>query len=354
MRRFANRDPQAITSTQRQEIDTQFREALLDQQIVTRAGQTLAQGRPQTATGVAIGAVIVGLAPRLFILLLLIGVVSAAAERWINERGAVVVGPLGHFVSLALAFGISIALFGLSPAEMISQDVQAWVFTTLLLLTPIVLAAWIGWTWMRRRTFQYSLRSLILATVVVCVVCGLASILNPQKDLLSGLPFDLAVPARTEQGLDVSGLGKAVRAQGGQWLWVWSQWGIYGGHYWAITIWAGIVIMLHHWKSRRRDGHSPPAHSRLHPFRRRLSGLLHSISQPALLMAASFLMMYLGCAPAIVDRTEREFQQQLAFARHPEGHWDNVQRALTAVRTDTQTMVDLHQAVDAELLKPIK
>ncbi|MBC8356967.1 MAG: hypothetical protein H8E66_33770 [Planctomycetes bacterium] len=354
MRKLSDSHPGEVSSGHSEDIIALQKEAMLRQKVVERAGRALAKGKPQRRSGLTISndlasvlaAVFVGIAPTLVILLLAFGIAATVALRWLAGDNAPVVGLAGHLLATASAFVATVVLFGLAPAQIISGDVQAWSLSILLVVTPFALACWIGWSWLRRRDFKFSLRAMLIAVFVACLLFGLISIARPDKDAFSDFPFALTIPARGLEGLgvDTASLGREFDAINGQWFWALCQWTAYFGHYLFLVLWVGLVATICGRKIRKqRSEDSTVAMGHL------MTGILRSFGQPALAFSVVLLLVYLIVTPQVVLTIEKAFQENIAFARRPASHWEKVENAVRAVVADEQQMKNDLQNVEAEV-----
>jgi len=352
MNTLAQKHKNALTASEIQEIVGLHENAMLEQKVIEQASRELAKGKNQPRVGFHFAAggatlapwIIVIVAPALVVLLLLVGLGANMLSRVAADDTLPVVGPLGQTVALLAAIAVTIVAFGLAPAEIISREVQAWFFTVLLILTPIALASWIGWQWLRRRAFRFSLRAMLISVSLLCVLLGFVSFTRPDAESFDGLPFDLSIPVRDWEGLDGNSFGNAIPPDK-RWLWAMLQWPAYHGHYLTVAVWAGFVMALYSLKVRTTRRQTAATAWNL---RERLGGLFRSLGKPALVLSALALMTYLALAPTIVTHVEQEFQQKIAFARNPDSHWTKVENAVRKVRSNKQLMTKLQQAVQAE------
>jgi hypothetical protein len=330
---------------------------LVEQKVLEHAGRELAKGKIRPRAGLTFAgdgatvaaALVVGAAPSLVVLLLVAGLAATILSRRSVGGDVPVVGPIGQISALLAAITVTIVLFGLAPAEIISRGVQSWVFTVCLILVPILAVSWIGWRWLRRRAFQFSLRAMLIGTLVVSLLLSFVSVIRPDAGSFADFPFDLSVPARGWEGLDAKVLGDAVTTNNERWLWAVFQWAAYYGHYLTLAIWAGLVVALQSLGMKKLQRQTLTASLSL---RKRLGGVFRSLARPALVLAAITLVTYLILAPNILKQVEQEFQQKIAFARHPESHWEEVGKAVQKVRSDEELMEQLTEIVKVELSKP--
>lgn len=354
MRELSDSHPGEASAGDSKDIIALQKEAMLRQKVVERAGQALAKVKPQRRSGLTISndpasvvaAVFVGIAPTLVILLLALGLAAMVALRWSAGDNALVVGPAGHLLAMTSAFVATVVLFELAPAQIISGDVQAWSLSILLVVTPVALACWIGWSWLRRRDFKFSLRAMLIAVFVLCLLFGLISITRPDEDAFSDFPFALAIPARGLEGLgvDTASLDREFDANNGRWFWALCQWTAYFGHYLSLVLWVGLVATICGRKIRKQRSEDSKV-----SLGHRMTRILRSLGQPALAFSAVLLLVYLIVTPQVVLTIEKAFQENIAFARRSASHWENVENAVRAVKADEQQMKTVLENVEAEV-----
>jgi len=352
MRTLARKYKDALTASELQEILALHENAMLEQKVIEQASRELAKGKKQprvafqfTVAGTTLMVwMIVGVAPALVVVLILAGLGAIILSRVATDDTVPVVRPFGQVVALLAAMCVTFVAFGLAPAGIISRDVQAWFFTVLLMLTPIVPASWVVWHWLRRRAFKFSLRAMLISVSLLCVLFGFVSFTRPDADSFGDFPFDLSIPVRDWEGLDGNSFGKAIPPEK-RWFWAMIQWPAYHGHYLTVAVWAGFVVALYSLKVRKMRRQTVAA---VWNLSKRLGGLFRSLGKPALVLSALTLMTYFALAPTIVRHVEQEFQQKIAFARDPESHWTKVETAVRKIRSDKNLMAQLQQAVVAE------
>ncbi len=249
MQTFANAVNGAMSGSAKREVAAVREDAILQQQIVKCAAGKVATttGSPATVTpaigGPALGELLtVGIAPSLFVLLLVFGLLATGSSRHIADRGHAVVGPIGQIYTLAVSLATTVVLFGLAPAEIIAPDIQSWFFTVVLLMTPVFLVSWIGWRWLRKRAFQFSIRDMLIFTLIVSLFCSFLAVIRPD---VSSLPFRMSVPARGWKGVDPAFYATAITTSYGQWRWIVLQWTLYSGPYLTLFSWGCLIAVLY-------------------------------------------------------------------------------------------------------------
>jgi hypothetical protein len=299
---------------------------------------------PKT-TAATLQTLVVGMTPQLAIVFSLVAISAFALSRLVKERDAPKVGFLGQSVAMVGACAASVVVVGLAPAEVISRSIQSWVLTVSIIAVPVVLASYVAWPWLSRRKFRFSLRAMLLAITVLCVLLGVVSITRPNLESFTRLPFDLSVPALGSQQLDVRSLEAVIRPLG-TWMWVAFQWASYFGQYLMVAIWGLLVAVLLRRKLNRTSaiaGGTPQS------IRRFLAGWCRSLSGPAITLSGLTLIAYLALAPGSIELVEEEYQRNMDFARNPGAHWSRVDAAVQSVRSDQVKLKVLRAAVHAEM-----
>lgn len=320
--------------------------ARLDREVVREADRLrwLEQAADRAARGdcdwlfgysshaMVIARVAVGMLPSLALVLLLIGVTARLLSRLARQQALPRIGPLGHAVAVAAACAITVVVFGLAPAEIISPEVQAWVLTLLLILAPLVVVVRIAWRWLRRHEFKFSLRTMLVSTSALCVLLALVSITGFDVESFHTFPFELSIPGRGWEGLSVSQLYDTVFWSRGDGIRTLFQWIAYGGQYFTVALWAGFAAVLLRRKARRS-----PRKTGGEPFRLsdRLGALCRSINRPLLVCAALALLIYLALAPRVMERAVTYYSGRVvrdhwpAFSRRSVCRHVHVNRILT-------------------------
>ncbi|MCX7427992.1 MAG: hypothetical protein NTW96_20480, partial [Planctomycetia bacterium] len=284
----------AVGDAERQQMVARLEAALVERDVVKMATDNVARGKTPSVAGWAGAsglaalaiALLVGIAPSVIVLLLLAGLLATLLSRPPAPADSPVVGPISHAVMLLIATAVTVTLFGLAPAEIIGRQVQAWFFTAALLLTPVAALLCIGWWSLRRRVFQFSIRAMLIFTLVVSLFLSLLTEIRPDQGYLATFPFPLPIPARGWKGSDASLYYNVVTPSDGEWAWAAFQWTAYGGPYWTLLLWAGLVAAWHGHKARksRRQTQSPAV-----SLRRRVGSLLGTLGRPSL--ATSVLLL---------------------------------------------------------------
>ena len=147
-----------------------------------------------------------------------------------------------------------------------------------------------GRYWLRKRNYQFSIRALLILTLMLSLIFSLISVIRLDPNFPPDLPFSWSIPVRGWQGVDAAVYKNAIPANAGEWPWALFQWEAYYGPYLTVALWAVLVAILYRHKLRRaqrRDGTPLPS------LRTRLAGLFRSIGRPALAASALVLLAYL-------------------------------------------------------------
>ncbi|MEO1529829.1 MAG: hypothetical protein AAFX06_30825, partial [Planctomycetota bacterium] len=284
-------------------------------------------------------------APSSVVVLILVGVPVLVLSRLGKERKVTTTSAVALGVSFLVCLIVTVLLFGLAPSGVVPRSVQAWGFTLLLIAGPVALIAWLGWLWLRRRTFKLSLFSLLWFVSISGVLFRLAAAAELGKDSFDELPFDLSIPTRDWNGLDATSWAKALseRSKG---LWTAIQWQAYHGPTMTLLVWAGLIGLLIRARGRQQEVEPENAAvSRRVLFR----GWARSFGSGCLTLSACVAVLYLILAPNMLWETERYYQEQMAFCRNPPAHWDDVERVATQVKSDQATMEQIRAMVQAQI-----
>jgi tetratricopeptide (TPR) repeat protein len=342
MMEFVEKHKDALDAAEVARIVKLNESAKIEKMVVERAAALLpANKKTRVSTGgvsmtaVSAGELLSGFLvcfmPPFIVLLSFLGLLSSIFIRSCAKTEVPTVGPIGQIASFLAAAIFSFCLFGLAPAEIIEKNAQSWIFTIGLLSIPIVVVFGIGWIWLKLRSFQYSIRALLIGTLIFYL--AFANIYF-WTSLLTEFPFPFRIPARGWGGLDLALLDSMKYAYG-DWCWAILQWNAYGGGYVTLAIWIMLIAIVYTCKIRRRNCRPDAV-----PLTRRkeLAGVFYSLGRPAFLLAMLFLICYLVLAPGFLEQTEQAFQEKIAFARHPERHWAEVEKNIAKVRADEATM----------------
>lgn len=325
----------------------------LTQAILMRAAQNLPMNRPRKRPGLALTGSSVSLVkgfalellPPLLFALAIVSLMLVGLSRLTIQGDDPKAGIIGHTLSFATALAFTTLVFGLAPSEIIPSAVQAWVLTILLVSSPLVLSLWVGWTWLRRRSFQFTIRSMLTCMLAHSVLFGIVSLARPDGESFLLLPFELSIPPRGWNDLDARSLDAAFRSHR-TWLWPAFQWIAYNGPYTTVAVWAGITACLLRIKAARADAKIGSVDRSFH----RLSAAWsRSFGYACFTLACFMAILYLSLAPAGIVAADQEFQEKMSFAQSPGDHWSNVEKAVQQVRSNPKLVGQLKSDVENEL-----
>ena len=353
MNTLVNEHKESFPAAEIEDVKALEERARLTKKVVEQAAREFAKHRPRRQAGVTftgspatvICALVVGISLSLVVILILVSLLAIGFSRIGNDRDLPKIGVIGHSLSLAAAFISTVVVFGLAPSRIIPPTIQAWVLTILVIVSPIVLVSWIGWTWLGRRAFKFSLRAMLTCVFAFSVLFGIVAVARASAESFAQLPFDLSIPARGWEGLDATSLENALRPLA-SWLWAVLQWTAYYGQYLTLGVWAVIAAVLLRFKLRKlhtRTGGVPLT------FRNFLGVWTRSLGHAFLTLSTLITILYLSFAPAMVAEVEREFQDKMVFARQPSEYWSEVERAVQRVQTNQELIEQLRAAVKTEI-----
>jgi hypothetical protein len=351
LRALADQHEELLSAKELEEIGEWEAGARLARKVTQQAALLMpANQRQQPGTDsptTVVRAMIAVLSLSLAVLLLLVGLVAIVSSRFSTNRSLPKIGALEHALLLAAAFAVTIVVFSLAPSKIIPEPVQAWTLTILVIVTPLLLAAWLAWSWLGRRAFKFSLRTMFLAMFALCLLFGLISITDPNLESFAQLPFALSIPARGWGDLDAASLENVMRSRG-NWHRAVIQWTAYYGQYLTVALWATLAAAL--FRRKLRHG-TATAENHLLAFRDGVAAFSSSLCKASLQLAALLLVVHLALMPGVVETVEQETQRKLAFARHPSNHWSEVESAVQRVQSSQDRMDELRAAVKAEMLE---
>jgi hypothetical protein len=355
MQNLAIEHPQAVEEVTKDRILRQRRQALVRREVVRRAALLLPQNRPRVVgqwprpgdTIVLVAAIAAAVLPRTMLLLLAFGIAAFLATRWLQAKNIRSVGLLGHSVAVVAALSTTTVFLGLCPAEIISPTVQAWVFSFLLVVMPILVTALFVWRSVRKRRFRFSMRAMMLSVLALCLILGLLSLLGFPRNIEVDFPFELAVPARAGDfaPLPSSWLVEKFRNADLGWFMAFIQWAAYGGQYWTILPWIMLIGFISLWHTKQLPCHGVPLSRRY-----RLAAVCRALGKPALVMAALLILTYLVAAAHTLTVIEDTFQEGIAFARSPQEYWARVEAVVRSVETDDVQMKAITDWAEKEVL----
>jgi hypothetical protein len=290
-------------------------------------------------------ALYVAIAPSFISLLLSAILVLLMLARRFTKDEVPVVGPLGQIFAFLIALTVVFALFGLMPAKIVPVKVQEWIFTVGFLISPCILVFWICWRWLQRHSYQFSIRAMLIGTVVFYLLLG---VIFAFASFITDFPFHFSMPARDCEGVNAVILEDAITNKYGICAWAAYQWFIYYGHCVTLLVWTGLIALFYLRKIRKRQCQTDVVPFGLRKF---TSGLLRSFARPAMSIAVFLFLAYLMLTPIFLDRIEKEFQKNITFARSPESCLAEIKQKIKNVRSDEASMNLLKAASKVEEVK---
>lgn len=355
MQNLAIEYPQAVEEVTKARILRQRRQALVGREVVRRAALLLPQNRARAAgkwpgpddSIVLVAAIAATVFPRTMLLLLAFAIGAFLATRWLQAKGMRSVGLLWHSAAIAVALSATTMFFGLCPAKIISSSVQAWVFSFLLVVLPILVTGLLVWKSIRKRRFRFSMRSMMLSVLSLCLILGLLSLLGFLQSEDIAFPFEVEVPtpAGDFARIPSTWLFESFRNADLGWLWAFILWIAFGGQYWTILLWILLIGFVSLRLTNHLPGHGDPV-----PFRYRLGAVCRALGKPALVMAALLFLAYLVAAAHTLTVIEDTFQKGIAFARNPREYWASVEAVVSSVETDDVQMKEITAWAENEVL----
>lgn len=348
LRSLAEKHPRLISTEEKARIEARYEAAILNAKVLEKVSNTIE--RRQTSLWqrmFTLPEVLWGGTVSPFVLLLAVSLVALAAGRRLNRNRRPVQPNLGivrHVLAWFVAYGLSFAVLGMAPAEIIPRKAHGWIACALAGLVVIGLAAW----WARRRRFQYSLRALLGFMLGCCLVCAVVAWTELDPWMIVDLPSRFWLPVRGWEGVNADILKNAVKANSSPWQWATLQWLAFGGVYIGL---AGSLLLVALWYAVRRARRSSQSVSSYWRSRdgARWAGLLGCLGRSAGTAALCCLLVYLALTPGLLRSIDRTYQQRMAYVRNPEQYWVSFRAEMEQVRADPILMQQFRDAVKEEM-----
>jgi hypothetical protein len=281
-------------------------------------------------------------APAIILLMLPVVLLMFAVAHRFGKEGVPVVGLFGQTAAFAVALAITYPIFGMAPTRIIPETVQEWSLTLGLFIAPAVLIFWICWRWLRRHSYQFSIRAMLIGTAAFYLLLGALTTLFAS---VSDFPFRFSVPEIRYGDTDYYQIVQKITSCYGNWGKAVYQWHLYGGLYWTLGIWAMLVAALFYCKNRRRRR---LANAEPLGWRKFISGLLRSYARTGGAIVLLLIFAYLLAMPAILERAEKEFQDVMVIVRHRNKCLAELKQKIERVRADEESMALLKAASKVE------
>ena len=247
-----------------------------------------------------------------------------------------------------VAIILSIVLFGLMPAEIISRRVQAILATIAAWSVVLTLVGYVAWkaVWHgRQRRFQFRILTLLGCMVAVAVFGWIWPVLAATASWFSGLPAEFHVPAKGWSGLDPAMIQTSPQLTGHNWRWCLLQWNYYLGPYLAVAFGLALIALWYiRFRARKADQPTWRYWSCLD--RPRWAGLFRCLAKSAMAAGLCALLIYLWLAPAGLQVAEDSFQYRMGYCRDPAAHIAQIEEAEAKILASKAEMQAIREQVD--------
>lgn len=334
MQSIAERQPAICSAAERDQIASEYQDADLCSKVLKEAYRRTQPTEP-SGIGILLAMVTIEYTPRLVVLLGVFALVGWLVARWANRRVPLRTG-LGwwrHVLVWLCAYGMTFAVLGMAPAEIIPRHVQAWGVVGLTGVAFVTVAAWLAWALVLARKFQFTVRALLGVMLAVSLLFGLLGLLGIDLRNLDQLHLDAHIPVMGWHGIDAGVLQNAVTVKYGPWPWALLQWTAHQGQYVSLVVIAAFlgIWLLQHSIRTEAEAEAPRVLSRLRHGCGRLAVVL---SRSMLALAIVWLLVYLYLAPTICREIEQQYQQKMAYARNPQAHRARLAATIGQIRAE--------------------
>jgi hypothetical protein len=76
-------------------------------------------------------------------------------------------------------------------------------------------------------------------------------------------------------------------------------------------------------------------------LQRHAATFIASINRPAFALSALLMIAYLVLEPCHLESIDRDYQQNMSFARDPDAYWKRVENAVQSIRANEQLMDEI-------------
>ena len=271
-----------------------------------------------------------------------------------SEFGNTRLGMFRQFLAWIVALFVSVTVFALAPAEIISHAAQGWIATLVFLLAivglPIAVAI--------RLKGRISIWTLLAFTIGYTLIFFQLYLwdANDMNRPLRQIPPAVWIPPHGAGGmsgdqLQSMRLNRAPqdRLTSRPLRWPALQWVLYHGAEWTI---AGALVGIGIWwwrrasRERKRaalaDVASETKRASLLP------GLFRSISRSALGAAVVALAVYLALAPERIEHFEAIYLFESQQVQNANADWAGLQKRFDELMSDEQDVAALRRQVERE------
>ena len=259
------------------------------------------------------------------------------------DRRNVQFGVIRHGIAWIIGCGCTFVLLGMAPAELVSHKIQSRIITLLVWLTALLaftLVLWCIYLFLKRRRFQFSLRSLLGVTLGAAILASFWPIFRSVFAYVDANPPELWLHAKGWSGIDAEVWRTTMKLNKGSWLWATLQWFAHSGQHVGLVASLSIVAAWFSWRQSRSSDEGILNYWTRN-LRERWPLLIGCVGTSAMVAALFCLTIYVWSAPTLVHATETDFQYKMRYCRDPGGHRSQIQ----AVR-DKMLSSDKRNAID--------
>ena len=276
----------------------------------------------------------------------------------ISEVGNVRLGLLRQFVAWILALVVSITIFALAPAEIISHAAQGWIGTLVFLLAIVGLPIAVA-IHLKGRISIWTLLAFTIGYTLIFFQLYLWDTTDINRPLRQ-IPPAVWIPAHGADGMSFDDLLNSRLYRVNQQLltplplrWPALQWVLYHGAEWTI---AGALVGIGIWwwirANRERKRVAKSAGASQVKCASLLPGLSRSVARAALGAAAVALAVYLALAPERIEHFEAIYQFESQQVENANADWAGLQKRFDELMADKQSVAALRAQVEGEFNSP--
>lgn len=263
---------------------------------------------------------------------------------WRSQHSPKRLGVLGQISAWLIGLGLSFAICGLAPAEVVSRTMQGWILA--VIAAGVALGAtWQAYRFLRRWDRRFRLSSILTVMFVLAVVSSLSRFWWPFTAAMVEQPW---VPARGASDLSAEALRVSLEMPAASASWALLQWLLYSGPLVCVAISLSLIALLTVWRCRVADGRGAfcwwVPHARLH-----WATLATNVAKSSLVGCAILLMPFLWFAPVVIEEQERQFQQSLARGGDIDTRWRELQKKIAEIEASAETMQKFRTAAEREV-----
>ncbi|TWT39066.1 hypothetical protein [Blastopirellula retiformator] len=288
-------------------IDAYIDELLLDRAISNLTPATAPRGSwksfsEELNSGAAIlsGWLALAIVP-----LLLCALVSYMGARRFPRRELASIGPPVRFLPLLFLTCLTIIVFGIAPAQLISETVQTWVLLTAFVLLVLAFTAPGVWGFAFGRDSLLSRRGLTMIAAMILALVAVRGLAAYSPDSLRVWPPRLWIPSAVFSDLNRS-VYQELEADDRYWQIVLIEWSFYRGPYLTLGIWLLLIGILAFLASKRVPANETTPATPAERAGATLRTLAHSTAGLALALGIAYLLM----APIAIQTSDQAYKRQ--------------------------------------------